>query len=60
MIIVTGQCAMLCRALACMVLLISITSLLENSAAHPKYTQFVAHTFFLGLEKIHMNQNFQQ
>ena len=31
MIIVTGQCAMLCGTLACMVLLVSITSLFENS-----------------------------
>ena len=46
MIIVTGQCAMLCGALACMVLLVSMTSLLENSAVHPKYTRFVAHAFF--------------
>ena len=59
MIIVTGQCAMLCGALACMVLLVSMTSLLENSAVYPKYTRFVAHAFFLGLAKIQKNQNLQ-
>ena len=41
MIIVTGQCAMLCGALACMVLLVRRTPHVEPSRAQPAELKFV-------------------